>query len=120
MPYIIQGQQHDLSTDPFLGESGEKHYIPLREIIIALGGNVAWDNEAKAATATIGPWTAAIPEGATDVTVSGNGQDVPVTLSAPAILQDNQIFVPWDFLNAAYGYQVDLTGNTLTITNPNA
>ena len=120
MPYIIQGQEMNLSTDPFIGASGDKHYIPLREVITALGGSLTWDNTAKAATATIGPWTAPIQEGATDITVTGNGQNFPVTLSAPAIMQDNQIFVPWDFLNTAYGYKVSLDGNTMSITNPNA
>jgi hypothetical protein len=120
MPYIIQGQEHNLSTDPFLGGSGDKHYIPLREVITALGGSLSWDNFEKAATAVIGPWSAVIPDGASNVTVSGNGQDIPVTLSAPAMLQDNQMFVPWDFLNTAYGYKVDLAGNTMTISNPNA
>lgn len=120
MPYIIDGQEHNLSTDPFMGGSGDKHYIPLREVITALGGNLTWDNSAKAATANIGPWSAVIPDGATAVNVMGNGQTIPVTLSAPAMLQDNQIFVPWDFLNTAYGYKVDLAGDTMTITNPNA
>ena len=118
MPYVIQGNNVPLPTEPFL--HGDKHYVSLREVLGALGGTVDFDNNAKVATAVIGPWTAQITMGDTNVTVNGNGSDVPVTLTAPAYVEDDQMFVPFDFFRDAYGYNVGFADDTVTITNPNA
>jgi hypothetical protein len=72
MPYTIQGQPADISTEPVL--KGDKHYIPLREVVEALGGTLSWDNATKTADAVIGPWDASITDGSVNVTVTGNNQ----------------------------------------------
>jgi|SRR5689334_732225 hypothetical protein len=118
MPYTIQGSTTTLETEPFVLNG--KHYIPLRDVIQALGGSVTFDNDSKMAQATIGPWTAALTMGDQNVTVSGNGTDTPVTLSAPPYVEGDQFFVPFDFLRDAYGYSVSFEGETLNIVNPNA
>ena len=69
MPYTIQGNATTLETEPFL--LNDKHYVPLRDVVQALGGSVVFDNDAKLAHATIGPWTAALTMGDENVTVSG-------------------------------------------------
>jgi hypothetical protein len=118
MPYMIQGNSTPISTEPFLVE--DKHFIPLREVIEALGGALTFDNTSKTATATIGPWTAYIPDGETSINVSGNGQNYPVTLTAAPFIEDGTLYVPWDFLKAAFGYETSLQDGTLSIVNPNA
>jgi hypothetical protein len=118
MPFIIQGNTTNLPTEPFL--HNDKHYVALREVLQELGGTVDFDNTAKVATATIGPWSAQVEMGNQNVTVNGNGQSVPVTLTAPPYVDDNQMFVPFDFFRDVYGYNVSFSGDTVTITNPNA
>jgi hypothetical protein len=118
MPYMIQGTPANISTEPFLVE--DKHFIPLREVIESLGGSLTYDNSTKTATATIGPWTAYIPEGETNINVSGNGNTVPVGLTAAPFIEEGTLYVPWDFLKAAFGYETTLSDGTLSIVNPNA
>lgn len=114
MPYMIQGQPAAISTEPFL--QGDKHFIPLREVIDALGGSISYDNATKVAIATIGQWAARVELGNTHVDVSGTG----VTLTAAPFIEDGVFYVPFDFLHNAYGYNVSLNGGTLNIVNPNA
>jgi hypothetical protein len=118
MPYTIQGQDVSISTEPILDNG--KHYIPLREIVEALGGEVSFDNESKQASAVIGPWNATVNPDDTQVTVVGNGQTVPVTLTAPPVLSEGTLYVPFDFLRDAFGYNVSFDNETVHIVNPNA
>ncbi len=118
MPYMIQGAATSLETEPFVLNG--KHYIPLREVVEALGGTLTFDNDTKQAQATIGPWSAALTMGDTNVTVTGNNNTTPVTLTAPPYVEGDQFFVPFDFLRDAYGYDVSFDDETLNIKNPNA
>jgi hypothetical protein len=118
MPYMIDGQPAAIGTEPFLVEG--KHFIPLREVIESLGGALTFDNTSKTATATIGPWTAYIPEGETNINVSGNGNNYPITLTSAAFIEDGTLYVPWDFLKQAFGYETTLQDGTLSVVNPNA
>jgi len=120
MPYNIQGNTVTLGTEPFL-HANNKHYIPLRDVAESLGGNVRFDNDSKASTVTIGQWTATVQMAATNVNVAGSdGSNTPVNLSSEPFVQDGQMFVPFDFFRDAFGYNVSLAGDTLSITNPNA
>ncbi|MDX1931169.1 MAG: copper amine oxidase N-terminal domain-containing protein [Capsulimonadales bacterium] len=118
MPYTIQGNDVSISTEPILHEN--KHFIPLREIVEALGGSVSFDNETKVATAVIGPWSAAVDPENTTVNVTGNGKNVDVALTAPPVLHEGTLYVPFDFLRDAYGYNVSFDNGTVNIVNPNA
>ena len=120
MPYNIQGNTVTLGTEPFL-HANNKHYVPLRDVVESLGGTVGFDNDAKAATAAIGQWTASVQMAATNVNVAGSdGSNTPVSLSAEPFVQDGQMFVPFDFFRDVFGYNVSLAGDTLSISNPNA
>ena len=114
MPYNIQGNAVSLGAEPFLHNN--KHYVPLRDLVHALGGTVAFDNDTKVATASIGQWTATVQMADENVDVSGT----PVTLSAPPYVEDGQMYVPFDFFHDAFGYTVSLAGDTVNIENPNA
>lgn len=117
MPYLIQGKSVSLATEPFL--EGDKHFVSLREIAEALGGSLAFDNSTKVASVTIAPWTAPVEEGNTSLMASSNGKEVPVTLSAPPYVENDEMFVPFDFFRDAFGYQVAFNDDTVSITNPN-
>ncbi len=114
MPYNIQGQEIRLGTEPFLHNN--KNYVPLRDVVEALGGTVTFDNNSKIATATIGQWTATVQMASKDVDVSGTA----VTLTADPYVEDGQMLVPFDFFRDAFGYSVSVAGDTVNITNPNA
>lgn len=117
MPYVIQGKPVTLATEPVL--QNDKHYVPLDEILGQLGGSVTFDNNTKVATATIAPWTATVTDGSTSVSMVGNGQTVPVTLTAPPYIENDALFVPYDFFQTAFGYQVSFDNDTVSVTNPN-
>jgi hypothetical protein len=119
MPYNIQGNSVNLGTDPFILHG--KNYIPLRDVVEQLGGTIAFDNNTKIADATIGPWTAHVQMGDQNITVDGNGSTTPVQLTAPTFIDEKgEMFVPFDFLRDAFGYEVSFSGDTLNIVNPNA
>jgi hypothetical protein len=109
MPYSLNGQNATISEEPTVRNG--KHYVPLAEVVQQLGGNVNWDNNAKTATATIGQWTATIRMGDQSVDVSGT----PVTMSAPAYVENDTMYVPWDFFRDAYGYKANMEGDTLYV-----
>lgn len=118
MPFNIQGQTVDLGTEPFIHNN--KHYVSLREVVNALGGTVTFNNDTKAATATIGQWVATVQMANRNVDVSGT----VVSLTADPYVEDGQMYVPFDFFRDAYGYDVaaasdDAGGPTISITNPN-
>lgn len=117
MPYNIQGSPVSLGTEPFLHNN--KHYVPLRDVVQALGGTVTFDNNAKMATAAIGQWTATVQMANEQVPVTGDSGTTTVTLSAPPYVEDDQMLVPFDFFREVFGYSVSLAGDTMNITNPN-
>ncbi len=118
MPFNIQGRSVQLGTEPFLHNN--KHYVALRDVVSALGGTVAFDNDTKTATATIGQWVATVQMANRNVDVSGT----PVTLSADPYVEDGQMYVPFDFFRDAYGYEVSVASDdsgarVVNINNPN-
>ena len=113
MPYMIRGSEYYFPTEPFLNNN--KNYIPLRDTVETLGGNVTFDNDSKTATATIASFVATVTEGDSQVDVSGTS----VTLTAPPLIQDGEMMVPFDFFRDAYGYETQFANGTVTITNPN-
>jgi hypothetical protein len=102
MPYTLQGQPASLSLEP-RSQMGQT-YVPLDELVRRLGGTTDWDNDQKAATATIGQWTATVRMGDSNVDVSGTA----VTLPAPPFDENGVLWVPAEFFQAAYGYQVNV------------
>ena len=118
MPFNIQGNMTQLNTEPFMHEG--KHYVSLREVTEALGGNLGFDNDTKIASAVIGPWNAQVQMENPTVNVMGNGNTTPVSLTAAPYIEDGEMYVPFDFFRDAYGYDVTYSGDTVTIMNPNA
>ncbi len=114
MPYTVQGQPASLSREPRV-QMGQT-YVPLDELVRQLGGTTTWDNDQKAATATIGQWTAAVRMADPNVDVNGTA----VTLPAPPFDEDGVLWVPAEFFHTAYGYQVtvDAGSNQVSIALP--
>lgn len=87
------------------------YYVPLHEVTTALGGQVTWDNNTKMAAAVIGQWTANVQMMNPAVDVNGT----VVNISAPPVVEDGKMYVPWDFFRDCYGYKAAMDGDTLTI-----
>jgi len=109
MPYTLNGQPVTLSEDPHVQNGAV--YVPLAEVVQALGGSVSWDNETKFATATIAQWTATFQLTADTADVNGT----TVQFSSPSYVNNGVLSVPADFFQNAYGYQVQADGDTVSI-----
>jgi hypothetical protein len=109
MPYVLNEEARTIPTEPQLWDG--KHYVPLAPVVEQLGGTVNWDNNSKTASATIGQWTAQVQEGNPDVDVNGTH----VQLAVPPRLENDTMWVPWDFFRDAYGYKVSMEGGTLNV-----
>jgi hypothetical protein len=109
MPYVLNGQPVNLAEEPVFRDGAT--YVPLNAVASALGGSVGWDNDTKTASATIGNWTANVQMMNNTVDVNGTA----VSLSAPPIVENDTMYVPWELFRDAYGYKASYDGNTLTI-----
>ena len=90
-------------------------YVPVNDITSVLGGSVDWDNDTKTATVNIDPWSATVDVGEQQALVNGTR----VTFPAPLVNEDGTLWAPADFFQAAFGYDVEVKGKSVTITNPN-
>ena len=109
MPYVLNNESRPISAEPQVFDN--KHYVPLAEIAESLGGMVEWNHDNKTASATIGQWTARVQEGNPTVDVNGT----QVNLSAPPKIENNIVWVPWDFFRDAYGYKASMENGTLNV-----
>jgi hypothetical protein len=117
MPFEIQGVPVALPTEPstFQGVT----YVALRELTEALGGTVDNLLTENRASATIGPWTAQVVAGTSEISVENDEHKIPVTLTAPPYSDGGQMYVPYDFFRDAFGYDVTFADRLMTICNPN-
>lgn len=109
MPYMLNGQNVNIGEEPQVRQG--RNYVPLEQVVQGLGGKVEWDHPSKTASATIGPWTAAVQADNTSVDVSGT----KVTLQDAPYIENGTMYVPWTFFRDAYGYKVEMEGDTLNV-----
>lgn len=109
MPYTLNGSAADIDEEPDTRDGIV--YVPFAKVTRALGGTVDWDNEAKAATGTIGQWTAHFSDASDTADVNGTH----VTFSGPTFVDNDELYVPLDFFEHAYGYKVSASGDDITI-----
>jgi hypothetical protein len=104
--YRINGQELSIGQEPQM--RGGTLYVPIADLVEALGGRISWDNNQKVATATIGQWTATVRMADRNVDVSGT----PVSLAADPFVEDDLLWVPVTFFRDAYGYKVEADPGT--------
>jgi hypothetical protein len=109
MPYVLNGQNVSIGEEPTVKNG--RNYVPLEDVVRNLGGNVTFDNASKTASATIGQWTANVQMDNPVVDVSGTR----VTLQDAPYIENGTMYVPWSFFRDAYGYQVEMEGDTLKV-----
>jgi len=109
MPYVLNGQNVSIAEEPTVREG--RNYVPLEAVLQSLGGTVTWDNETKTASATTGQWTASVQMGNPVVDVNGT----QVTLADAPYVENDTLYVPWYFFRDAFGYKVEMDGDTLQV-----
>lgn len=109
MPYSLNGQPVNIAEEPH--EQNGTLYVPFAPVVRALGGTVTWDNATKMASATIGQWTANFQMSADTADVGGT----TVSFSAPSYVDNDELYVPADFFQSAYGYTVAANGTDVSI-----
>ena len=110
MPYVIGGQQVNLQDEP--RNLGGPIYVPLRQVMEQIGGTLSWDSEGKTAGATYQGKHARIPTNSSDITVDGQ----TVSLSVPPSMDGNDVWVPVEFFDKAFGVPAVADGGTNTVT----
>ena len=109
MPYTLNGQPANITEEPH--DQNGTLYVPFAQVVQGLGGTVKWDNDTKAASATIGQWTANFQMAADTADVNGT----TVQFSAPSYVDNGELYVPADFFHNAYGYTVAANGTDVSI-----
>jgi hypothetical protein len=109
MPYVLNGQNANISEEPQVREG--RNYVPLEQVVQTLGGRVEWDHASKTASASIAQWTAKVQADNPVVDVSGTR----VQLQDAPYIENDTMYVPWYFFRDAYGYKVEMDGGTLSV-----
>jgi internalin A len=77
-------------------------YVPLKEALDQVGGNIQWDNTNKQAHVVSGGHRITI--NMADENVDLDGQTV--VLSRPPLVKDDTLYVPEDFFSNVLGQQI--------------
>jgi hypothetical protein len=110
MPYVIGGRSVQLQHEP--QNLNGPVYVPLREVMEQIGGSASWDHGSKTAGATYNGRHARLPENSTTMDVDGRS----VGMSVPIFMQDNQVWVPIEFFEKAFGVvAIADASNTVTV-----
>ena len=107
----VDGRRATLDSPPIIREG--RTLLPIRAVIEALEGSVAWDAVARKATVTLGTHTIEIWIGSNQARV--NGVDVP--LDVAAMIVNSRTLLPLRFVAENLGCTVtwDPVGRTVTI-----
>jgi hypothetical protein len=110
MPYVIGGQQVQLQSEP--RNMNGPIYVPFREVVEALGGKATWDSVGKWAGATVNGRHVRVDSNSPDFTVDGQ----TISMSVPSFMDGNQVWVPVEFFDKAFGVVALADANTNTVT----
>lgn len=105
MPYIINDQETAVSPEPNLKDG--INFVPVRQLLEAIGGSVKWSDDGKIATVTLGLSAAAIQMDNGTVLVNARMIDLP----AKPFVENDMLFVPWHFFRDALGFKANVVGD---------
>jgi hypothetical protein len=107
----VDGKRATLDSPPIIREG--RTLLPIRAVIEALGGSVAWDAVQRKATVTLGTHTVEVWIGSRQARVDG----VNVALDVAAIIVNSRTLLPLRFVAENLGCTVtwDPVGRTVTI-----
>ena len=95
---------------PFVDTGVNRVYVPVRFVSEALGANVDWLPDRRAAFIEFGDLQVVMPVGEKSAAVSENGKERKVELDAPALLLNSRVLVPLRFVSEALGRPVMWVG----------
>ncbi|MGC9125373.1 MAG: copper amine oxidase N-terminal domain-containing protein [Caldisericaceae bacterium] len=119
MNFTVDGASNTLDSPPIIKNG--RTLLPIRAIIEALSGSVAWDANAKKVTISLGSNSIELWIGKSTATV--NGVSKPIDSSNNSVVPEiisGRTMLPVRFVTENLGAKVDWDGttNTVTITYP--
>ena len=107
----VDGRRATLDSPPIIREG--RTLLPIRAVIEALGGSVAWDAVQRKATVTLGTHTVEVWIGSREARADG----VNIALDVAAIIVNSRTLLPLRFVAENLGCTVtwDPVGRTVTI-----
>jgi hypothetical protein len=113
--FTINGTSKTLDSPPVIKNG--RTLVPIRAIIEALGGTVAWDGTARKATVTLGSTTIELWIGWSAARV--NGVDIPIDAANANVVPEiisSRTMLPLRFVTESLGATVGWEQSTQTIT----
>ncbi|CAG7635875.1 hypothetical protein PAESOLCIP111_03714 [Paenibacillus solanacearum] len=107
--YSVDGIAFPMKRPPLIVDGSS--YLYIRDLAAALGANVEWDNEKRAAVYTKGPLKVTLYTNANQVEINGTVK----TTDTPARLIDENTMVPVRLLAEVLGAKVDYAEATRTV-----
>ena len=114
MPYMLNGDLLDISREPQAGNG--TMYVPLRDVVAALGGKVDWEPSNGVAIVYINDKIATLQSNENTVDVDGEKTE----LQAHPWIDNGEMMVPVRFLEnpLGYGLNADATNLIVSLTSP--
>lgn len=102
--------------DPGMGTTpiilNDRTLIPVRAVVEEIGGTVGWNGETQEVTLTYGQDTILLTIDNTTAYLNGAAQTLDI---APTVINDRTM-LPIRFIAESFGYDVDWSGETQTVT----
>ncbi len=110
MPYMLNGEMLEVATEPRVG-SGTM-YVPLRDVVVALGGKADW--EPTTGTAIVYMDDKIITLKSNDNTVDVDGEKSE--LQAHPWIDNGEMMVPVRFFENTLGYGLDADAQNMIVS----
>lgn len=99
--YTVNGQAKKMDAKPFISNS--RTLVPLRFIIEAIGGDVAWDGDSRVVTVNSKGKNIILPIDSKKITVDGR----EIAIDQAAIIKSDRTYVPIRFVAENLGMNVN-------------
>ena len=110
MPYMLNGEMLEVATEPRVG-SGTM-YVPLRDVVAALGGKVDWEPSNGVAIVYLDDKIATLQSNENTVDVDGEQTE----LQAHPWIDNGEMMVPVRFFETPLGYGLDADAQNLIVS----
>lgn len=110
MPYMLNGAMLEVATEPRVGEG--TMYVPLRDVVTALGGKVDWEPSNGVAIVYINDKIATLQSNETTVSVDGEKTE----LQAHPWIDNGEMMVPVRFFENPLGYALDADAQNMIVS----
>jgi hypothetical protein len=109
----VNGSSQTIDAPPELNPKYSRVFLPIRALIEAMGGSVAWDSDSQQVTVTLGVTKIVLTINSSDATVNGNSVTMDVN---PYISSSGRTMLPLRFITENLGCQVGWDGPSQSVT----